>query len=38
MIAPKLHQSAAFPCPVQARVSGAKYSGVPQKELASVFP
>jgi len=27
---PKDHQSTAFPCPLFSKISGAKYSGVPQ--------
>jgi len=32
---PKVHQSTGFPCPYLKRISGAKYSGVPQIENAS---
>lgn len=31
--APKLHQSTAFVCPCPNNISGARYSGVPQKVL-----
>ena len=31
---PKLHQSTACPCPFPSIISGAKYSGVPQKDFA----
>lgn len=34
MIAPNDHQSTAFPCPRFSITSGARYSGVPQKECA----
>ena len=30
---PRAHQSTPFPCPLFSRISGAKYSGVPQKVL-----
>ena len=30
-----LHQSTANPCPFLSTISGAKYSGVPQRVLAS---
>lgn len=33
---PKVHQSTAFPCPYFINISGAKYSGVPQTEKASL--
>ena len=33
-IEPKLHQSTACPCPLPSIISGAKYSGVPQNDLA----
>ena len=32
--APRLHQSTARPWPYLCKISGAKYSGVPQKLLA----
>ena len=28
----KLHQSTDLSCPIPSKISGAKYSGVPQKE------
>ena len=28
---PNAHQSTPFPCPLFSKISGAKYSGVPQK-------
>ncbi len=37
IILPNVHQSAGFPCPFYCNISGAKYSGVPHKDLAS-FP
>ena len=33
---PRVHQSTYFPCPDLNNISGAKYSGVPQTELASL--
>ncbi len=36
-MAPKLHQSTALPWPVPLIISGAKYSGVPQKELVELL-
>ena len=36
-MAPSDHQSAARPWPVRVRISGAKYSGVPQKECAEIL-
>ena len=33
---PNAHQSAAFPVPVQRIVSGARYSGVPQNDIAAI--
>ena len=33
-IEPKDHQSTAWPCPFPSIISGAKYSGVPQNDLA----
>ena len=36
-IEPKLHQSTACPCPFASIISGAKYSGVPQNDLALVL-
>jgi hypothetical protein len=33
---PKVHQSVGFPCPYFKRISGARYSGVPHMEKASV--
>jgi len=35
MSTPKLHQSAEKVCPSDEIISGAKYSGVPQKLYAS---
>ena len=35
---PKVHQSTAFPCPILKRISGAKYSGVPHTDDASLPP
>lgn len=34
---PKVHQSAVLPYPFFNIISGAKYSGVPQIELASFY-
>ena len=34
---PKDHQSVDFPCPFLDKISGERYSGVPQKLVAS-FP
>ena len=31
---PNDHQSTACPCPLPSIISGAKYSGVPQNDLA----
>jgi len=33
-MAPKLHQSTACPCPFPSIISGARYSAVPQNDLA----
>ena len=36
-MAPSDHQSAALPWPVRVRISGARYSGVPQNECAEML-